>query len=654
MNPFARDRYEYTPNHLYYLPSNLITKLEDSKPSCVIGSRGSGKTTLLKALNWEERQRNESLSRQLGGDAFRGQFVATYTKLPLVQVGAFQSWLESAGDVAHNALFGFYFDLISAQSIAHSMGKIVSALPFAITVAAEEKAVADFLVECDYLLENQDRTRIKTIIECHDLIRSQRRKIESSAIASRNHHEILEDIPLPALGQLPIAFGMAMARLLDESKAENGHRWHFKCCYDEAECLNRRQLIVANSVIRTSSWPVSYVFSFVGEPTDLSLTIHEGLTVQRADRSIIHLDELDRYQFERLCDGVATVRIQASCAASRIELDDKFEFKTAKTLGELNLNLIIKEVMQRSENPFRITLREMAEAYRDSVSSQKDSAGDVLPYIEAYIANKLNLKASNFDSPEEKRSQASREFRKKFVASYLSICRELSIRIIPYAFAKMVFGISDSCIRDYLAQMFQIFEKQGVSLERFLKSEIDWQTQSDAIHVASEEKRKSIRTGEEVSNPERVRRLTVAFGELTGLLQRGDQSNNIHLRSSERGWYHFGNAIVDSGQDHELFTILKDACEAGFLRLKREGSQILTFRVHASIAPSYGYSYRGAYYPVSIQRSELAEILNSADDDELEKIAKRISIRLNRGGTESTQQLMLPLDDLEEQAYDRE
>ncbi len=314
---------------------------------------------------------------------------------------------------------------------------------------------------------------------------------------------------------------------------------------------------------------------------------------------------MDRSQFERLCDGVATVRIQASCAASRVELDDKFEFKTAKNTRGIEPQFD----NQRSNAAVRKSLSNNTSRNGGSLPHfsglQKDSAGDVLPYIEAYLANQLKLKPSNFDSPEEKRSQASREFRKKFVASYLSICRELSIKKIPYAFAKMVFGISDSCIRDYLAQMFQIFETQGVSLERFLKSEIDWQTQSDAIHVASEEKRKSIRTGEEVSNPERVRRLTVAFGELTGLLQRGDQSNNIHLRSSERGWYHFGNAIVDSGQDHELFTILKDACEAGFLRLKREGSQILTFRVHASIAPSYGYSYRGAYYPVSIQRSNL-------------------------------------------------
>jgi hypothetical protein len=653
MNPFARDRYEYTPNHLYYLPDELITRLEDSKPSCVIGSRGSGKTTLLKALNWEERQRNQSLNRQLSGDAFRGQFIATYTKLPLVQVGAFQSWLKSAGDVAHAALFGFYFDLISAQSIAHSMSSIVSTNSFAITISAEEHAVTDFLNDCDYLLVNQNR-KITTLIECHDLIRGHRRKLESAAIASRNHQELLEQVTVPTIGQLPNALGLAMSKVLDQSKIGNGQRWHFKCCYDEAECLNRRQLIVANSVIRTSSWPVSYVFSFVGEPTDLSLTIHEGLTVQRADRSIIHLDELDRNQFEHLCDGVATVRIQSSLASLGVEPDKAFEFKTTRTLGELNLNVIIKELIQRSENPFRSTLREMAETYSKLVSDKKNLTDDPLPYIEAYLAQQLKLQPSNFESPEEKRSQSSREFRKKFVASYLSICRELSIKKIPYAFAKMVFGISDSCIRDYLAQMYQIFEKQGVSLQRFLESEIDWQTQSDAIHAASEEKRKSIRTGEEVSNPERVRRLTVAFGELTGLLQSGDQISNIHLRSSERGLFHFGSAIVDSGQDHELFTILKDACEAGFLRLKREGSRILAFRVHASIAPSYGYSYRGAYYPVSIQRSELNEILNTADDEELEKIAKRISGRFKRGGSESTQQLLFKLDDLGEQADDRE
>lgn len=648
MNPFSRDRYEYTPTHLYYLPRDLISKLEDSKPSYVIGSRGSGKTTLLRALNWEERQRNKWLNDELGGDAFRNSFIATYTKLPLIQIRAFQEWLVDKSDVQQSALFGYYFDLISTQALAHSLSKIVSSPEFCIDIEREAMSVCAFLSDSEIYETESSRPAPTSIIECHNAIRTRRRKLEAAAVSCSGSSELIGKWAMPAAGEMVNSFGRHMAKLLEECAEEKDRKWHFKCCYDEAECLDQRQLVVVNSIVRTSSWPVSYVLSFVGEPSDLSLTINDKLTLQKADRSIIYLDGLNRPEFEELCDGVANVRIQAALAMMEPEGFDHRQFKTDDVLGSLDLNAIVADLVKRSEKPIAKQLQSSAESFRATAWGQR--FGEIVPepYIEAYLADRLSLIPPDPSVPGQHRAQESREFRKKFVASYLSICRDLGIKKIPYAFSNMVFGISDTCVRDYLAQMHKIFEKRGQPLPSFLRSVVPWRIQSEAIHDASAEKRQSIRTGEEVSSPERVRRIAFMFGELTGLLQRGDAISETHIRSPERGLFHFGSSVSARGRDEELYGILKDASEAGFLRLKREGEQILGFKVHASMAPAFGFSYRGAYYPVAIRRAELAEALATPDDEELLAIARRVFQRLGDSRLDPAQKTLFSLSEPEE------
>ncbi|NQU20104.1 MAG: hypothetical protein HQ567_02395 [Candidatus Nealsonbacteria bacterium] len=645
MNPFSRNRYEYIPTHLYYLPSGLIETLEDSRPSYVIGSRGSGKTTLLKALNWEERLENKWLNKELGGEAFRGRFIATYTKLPLVQLKAFQEWLASEKEVTHSLLFGYYFDLVSAETLAYSLGRVTNTLHFDVDLDAEEEGIREFVQENDYLLEGYKRKSPTTVAECHELIRAQRRRLERFAISEQPTGECLASMTIPVTGEVAKSFGKHMAKALDDStNAGLSDKWHFKCCFDEAECLSQHQLVVVNSIIRTSNWPVSYVISFVGEPEDLSLTIHDNLTVQKADRSTIHLDGLSRPEFEELCDGVGNIRINATLETTHPNEGHEIEFKTSSVLGKLDLNAIVTDLVKRSEGPTARKLQTLAEDFRSS-PWVKTRESEFAPYVEAYLAKKLNLDPPDSSLPGGKRAQASREFRKKFVASYLSICRELGVKKIPYAYANMVFGISDTCVRDYLAQMHQIFEKAKLPLVDLLDGGISWEVQSDAIRNASIEKRQSIKTGDDVSNPERVRRLTIALGELTGVLQRGEPKTVTHLRSSERGLFHFGEPLTDGGSDDELYSILKDASEAGFLRLKRDGKQILGFKVHASMAPAFGFSYRGAYYPVAIQKSDLFAILQTPEDDELVTIARRIASRLLAGRADPDQKTLFPLED---------
>lgn len=634
MNPFSRGRYEYIPTHLYYLPEGIIQKLEDSKPSYVVGSRGSGKTTLLKALNWKERTDNQWLVNELDGDSFRGRFIATYTKLPLVQINAFQYWLRDANDIQHNLLFGAYLDLIATENLAYSIAELLCTSHFEVTIKGEKDAIDRFLKECDYLTREPAPTSLK---ECHSLIRLRRRELESQAIAEMPLSECIATAAVPAAGEIIRSFGKHMAKMLDDSSDNKRAQWHFKCCFDEAECLNKQQLVVLNTLIRTSEWPISYVVSFVGQPNDLSLTSYENLTTQSADLSVILIDELSWNEFQCLCDGVANIRVQA--ALSDLQSENGMVFTTSKTLGDLNMNELIGDMIKGSEGKFAKSLVVETAAFKKSAWNKSFVNQESEPYLQAYLANRLELEPPS-SLPTAKREQASREFRKKFVASFLSICREMDRRKIPYAYSNMVFGISDKCVRDYLSQMHHIFAHAKMMLHDFVVGTVDWKIQNEAIHKASEEKRDSIKSGEELSNPERVRRLTIALGELTAILQKGDAKKINHLQSSERGVFNIGEAISPSGSKSDLYRILKDASDAGFLRLKQDGKKILTFKVHASMAPAFGFSYRGAYYDVRIKKQDIIDILDSTNNEELVSIAKSIASRL-AGGVQNPNQLTL-------------
>ncbi len=645
MNPFSKDRYEHIPTQLYYLPEKLITELEDAKPSCVIGSRGSGKTTLLKSLSWEERLRNKWLNQELGGDAFRGNFIGVYTKLPLVQVKSFRAWQDSFDTAAIEQAFGYYIDLVSIENLAFSLYELIGELHLDVTPKAESEAVDRFIAECDYLIES-DKATPTNLVQLHRIIRQRRRQLEMLATASVDPTSCFAGVFLPVIGELSRAFCKSFGEMLDRSKMCTNElsKWHFKFCFDEAEVLSNRQLLVINTLIRTTEAPASYVISFVGQPSDLSRTLHEDLSSQSADRFIHFLDHITKPDFEKLCEGVASVRIRAHLESEGGDKQVAFtEFKLADLLGRLDLNVLVHDFISKSESREAKVFTEQAELFRDSDWLTDHDRTSVPPYVEAYLAARLDLVPPPGNESNAKRRQASQEFRKKFVASFLSICRDFRVRKIPYAFSNMVIGVSDSCVRDFLAQMHQIFESCGKSLTEFIAQNVDWRIQNDAIRIASDNKKRSISEGKEVSKPEDVRRLTYCLGAVTAILQQGSKDSVVHLKSSERGLFQFPEPIRDT--DAMVFRALKDASGAGFLRVKSEGQRIIGFRVHASMAPSFGFSYRGAYYPVIIRKEEVIEMLETSESDELNSLARRIAKRISDPKNDSSQMTLWPTND---------
>ena len=149
--------------------------------------------------------------------------------------------------------------------------------------------------------------------------------------------------------------------------------------------------------------------------------------------------------------------------------------------------------------------------------------------------------------------------------------------------------MSDKCIRDYLNQMDAIFGQANLSVPQFCKSLIDTDTQDSALHAASIRKKDAIPRSE-VGSPLETLRLIDALGQLTNRIQT-TTAREKSLRSSELGLF-----LVDvsrkSPETLEALRLLKEASEAGFLKIRKLTDKVLQFRVHCSLAPSFGFLWR--------------------------------------------------------------
>ena len=93
--------------------------------------------------------------------------------------------------------------------------------------------------------------------------------------------------------------------------------------------------------------------------------------------------------------------------------------------------------------------------------------------------------------------------------------------------------------------------------------------------------------------------------------------------------------------------MIRDAADAGYLKLlgDRETDE-LQFRVHASLAPHYGFSYRGAYYGAGeLPDADIVALRTAATQGEMKSAVERIVQRITGRRTKGAGQTQLDLTD---------
>ena len=611
-SPFMLDRFEYEQEHLYFLQDDVYRELERTKPLYLIGSRGTGKTTLLKALDWRERLRNHSLRSRLGDNPLSGKFLGVYLKLPEIQLGMIDHWLSEQPERNRADIVALYLDLLVLEEVLDAVSYLVAHRH--LDVAPDSEIAFSEWLRSDHpkTFPVGDDRYPPTFRGIAKALQTARRRLEDAARFREPVEAALRQLDM--VGQI----GEFGRRLTTRLYHLPGIGCHFKVAMDEGECLTDFQQLILNSTVRLRTFPLFYVVSFVSLPNEHAATLLPNLTLQRADRILLTLDDLTSQQFKTLSEGVASVRVEHQLSSpARFDLED--------VLGPLEINRILEAILRDSVDPMA---RDLLDAAVTAMAG-KDKAGDEAPPIyQTYLDRQM---ASSGDEAAagaawERRRRESALVRKQMVAAYLSICRRLG-RSPRYESAKMVLQMSDLCIRDMLNQLHHLFNGANVGLDRFLHTRVTSPVQNRALRRASEEKERSIPESG-VGSPRETGALVRGLAELTARIQ-SESATGRHLRSSEMGIFRLDLAASGLTRSKGLPRLVEEAAEAGFLRVLDSDPGLLKFRVHTSLAASFGFSYRGAYYecPVSVQDLESLRTAEPGAEpgEAIARLAARIS-----------------------------
>lgn len=632
ISPFTQNRFEYEARPLYYLPPHVFQTLEAPVPTYIVGTRGTGKTTLLKALTWSERLQSPSLQRQLGPEPFCGRYIGVYLKLPESQVRRLDSWLSGADESLAAEVLGLYIDLLWTELLAEGVASLLANRVLAASPGHEHECVSaalTSLADVARRLGALSPSGPPTLMTMARVVRTARHDLEQRARSRIDPNSVIGQYPLDQPGTLGREISPHLARICDYGSADEGSGWHFKVCMDEAEYLSDFQQQVLNTTVRLCRWPLFPVVAFVGLP--VNTTLLPGMSLQKADRQLLVIDEdVSDAEFKDLAEGVAPVRVQ------EVTRDSSLTFRCEMVLGRFTVNHLLQTMLERSVSPEAKRLLQAARVLQgrlgaSSVDGEEPKDGDeaALPIYEAYLISQLKLSPPNSeDARWERYRRHSQEIRKRNVTAYLSICRDIGAKSPRYASGRMVLQMSDVCVRDFLWQIEEIFVEFGRDLGSFLSGVVPAHVQDVALKRASEKKKG--RVPEFVATaPVQTQRIIDGLGRLTAILQNGGTSHP-ELLTSERGVFQlpWGSAPVNDRAS--LLELLRDAAQAGFIRLLSTQGSTWEFRLHTSLAAAYGFSYRGAYpnNKVPLSWRDLDEFREARDETARERIADQIAARL--------------------------
>lgn len=622
-SPFTANRFEFQDNNVYFLESSVLAKIRAPKPIYIVGGRGTGKTTLLKSLSYRERIRNDSLRQQVGDDPLADGVLGLYLKVPDIQFQLLDDWASSEGasyaGLVHQ-LSSLYLDMYWVEALLVAIGELrdVGRISFSSTkeVAAIRAIIGELGEESVASVPHSTHALLR-------VLRAKRRRFERRIQTNGTCDQIVGEFG--TIGQ-PGSLGRSIAPVLFDLIGEG---CHLKIGLDEAESFSDSQRRMINGWVRTTSWPVFPVLSFVRLPNDVTQTHLDALTVEKADREIVELDSLGSEQFRRLVEGVVNVRLEKNGTDAR--------FSVSTTFGRSDLNQNLHRLLSRSVSIESSRLVELArefakgDAWRDIVYAE-DDPGSAPPIWQAWIAKRLDLEPPFHDDRNKSIPQFRAELRKKAVAAYLGICREYEMDP-RYSGSQMLMGTSDLCIRDFLCQVDEVYLQSHSSLDDFCSSVVELEVQWKSLASAAEKKYLSIPRFA-CGNARKSLCLVAALGRIAAGVQVNPQGADA-LRTPERGWFEIIGSLRSGRSD--LLGVIESTAEAGFIRIERSDDATMRFRLHRSLAAYFGVSYRGPYsHSIRLEQAELERVVSSgAKPDlasEVENILERLGVRTHQLG----------------------
>lgn len=629
-NPFYLNRWEDEKNHLFWLPP-LFDKFEENRSFFLIGTRGAGKTTLLKALDWRERLNNKSLQKQLSknnldGNYFSNQFIGVYIDLGKQYVlNSFYSQLgninksEEIIEYIKGSFFSQYieyiviFDLIECMEYFRYNG-IFKYKPY-----QEQEIVKEiFSLSPDllFVLKNNDVVDYNKKLMLTDLKIAVKLMYESIWNNSFNNFGHVDGSPQ----QIGKILGDLSECLLSLCNDDN-NKWSIKVCIDSIESLTLYQQKALNTLIAAQHVQTSFIFASTHSNINFESTFIINHPLTKDDVELIKLDDYygDDVIFGKFINEVTRLRFENYLGFFREDIDIK------NILGIYTINSILDNELSKTISPGLLQFKQYV--INDfSQKWKKMNKSQDIPYVQAYVTDKMKINLNDYvDKEDDFKVLLKSTYEKRRVMAMLCLLYEHEKgrlnSIAPFAGYKMIIRMSERNIRDFLRQMYNIFEICDNDCELFFKNTLSIDIQKQAINAASVKKYDEI--ANESSYSRDIKNLVNFLGEFTHRLH----TNAIEaLRMPERGIFVVDYRKIKNLNDRaKLRDIIERAYTSKYYiymkdtKIDPQNMDVLQhkFHLHRLFAPYFWFSYRrpdsGPQYEINLNPIELLKICNEAE-----------------------------------------
>jgi len=665
-SPFQYQRWESDEEHIIWLPPEF-NEWEGKRCVYITGLRGTGKTTLLKGLEWEQKLTNDSLKDKLNGNPFKKRYIGVYLSMPDFIAEDFINfppkingsndiqWIEEKARV-YSLYIEYQILQLFIEAIQGLRGEnILKFLPkqeveVVKKIISERPEIKIFLPEdTNEICLNDLKLCFKQMHESIRFYANERVSLPKRMFPVLQMGKMLEEI----VGII-IDFLYKSESTNDNSENIKIKRWTLKACIDQFESLDSYQQKAINTMVaRQETGDVSFAIASLYGKIDINSTYIPQHPLTDADRKHYNLEKIyqSRAKFHELITSVTNLRFQKFTCNQDISIDLKY------ILGEWDINAILYLVLKNSENKKAMELIKRAKVnigidffdfkrknlpfhqFEDVSIDEENLDGmlpekqefnfEIPPLYQTYLVEKLKLKLPHEESEiYEIKSQKSAEIRKKMAAAMVCLCKEYGIKV-PYAGYYMVISMSDQCIRDFLRQMHEIYIAENTLPEKFIKQPVNIKKQIEAIRIASETRYTGIShyTPYYVSE---VQNLVNSLGQITSEIQSAYKDPSS-LKTIEKGRFVIDLSKMTSKKNKDqLKKILNIAEDSHYIKVYEDESddKIIKFRLHRLFAPKFGFSYRGAYSDVSMQKNnfenDLLNLCTNKDERERKKIINSI------------------------------
>ncbi len=680
-NPFEDTKIEYESDPILWFSTRSRRIAQRGKSTFVNGTRGSGKTSILRSLSTWYISQIPSLRDQMAER--RLDWFGVYIRLQDSFADVLSAKAADREDVKPRAsreqlsfsVFAQYVELLMLSALTKELSDLREEGFLKFSLGAEYDAANRLLSDVRVLNFYANGELIETFGQLSRLCNRVLADLFEAAIT--NESRIPHGVYQPSMpGEIIAAAAKFILPVIRGDRFVQGQKLRLKLMMDDCEILPLEHQIYLNTLIRNTTAPISWVIAHIGNLYDSRTTLRKNQMLSDADREIEALDEVPEAEFKTLCGRIASLRLyQAMSPAARRKADvvnPNDCFNLSQRLGRVTLNELVRTSLDRSISADHERLTASATAWKELFAranlSPIDRANLELtesapPYTIAVTAEHLgiSLEAAERDLYDERaRRRLGQKLARKQRGAFLLIGKELKLKM-NLAGEGIVIALSDSCIRDFLDIMREIFKRDVGDdstenrLVRFVRSDrpIPIATQSAAIYAASEAKLKGVMT---IADPYGVgvTRLVEALGLLTTQLQTGPRAiQNPEIGKFRLHWPRLRDLLVQLNHDgHELDELFRKSELDGFVREVDQRDMVIMrpvprlaehrmFRLHRRFAPHYGFSFRGPYAEFPLPESAFLELLVADSGFVLSDWVRR-TLRSNEAQVTSPDQLSLP------------